>query len=173
MSILIQFLAVNVMISAQILFKTSLKFSKHWNLNKIFIKPQQGFCYFDKEPFSTRSCLDQSCPHLALPHLTLPYLAPPCLITYPILKSLIVSHHIKMCLVLWQLTIWYDYLTHLDQLLFSFLISFHFIQLSSCSVLFHCCLVWFYSFTEAQPSKEETTVMMPNHILRNLIEASI
>ena len=134
-SILEQFLAVNIMISVQILLETSLKFSKHWNFNKVFIKFWQDFYCFDKEPLLIKSCSDQSCSHLTLPHLTLPCLISPCLIAYSILKSLIIPHHVKMCLVLWQLTIWYNYLTHTDQLSFSFPISFCSILLSPCLIL--------------------------------------
>ena len=105
------------------------------------MKPQQGFCYFDKELPSTRSCSDQFCPHLALPYLTSPCLAPPHLVTYSILKSLIMPHHIKMCLVLWQLTIWYDHLVHPNQLSFSFPILSCLIQSSSCPTSFNHHLV--------------------------------
>ena len=120
MSILIQFLTVNTTTPVQILPKILSRFNEHWNLDKISVKSQQGFCCFNEKPPSTRFCSDQSCSHLALPCLTLPCLVPPCLITYSILKSLIISHYIKMCLVSQQLTIQYDYLTHLDQLSFSF-----------------------------------------------------
>ena len=172
-SILVWFLIVNATTLAQILPKTSFRFSKHWNLNKISVKLWQDFCCFNEEPPSTKSCSDQFCSHLALPHLISLYLAPPHLITYPILKSLIVPHYIKMHLVLWQLTIQYNYLAHFNQLSFSFPVSFYLIQLSSYPVLFHHHLIWFYSFAEAQPSKEGATVMMSNYMLRNLVEASI
>ena len=183
--ILVQFLAVNAMTLAQILPKTSPRFSKHWNLNKVSVKSWQGFCeiltrflllWWGTAP--TRSCSDWSCPHLALPclslpHLTLPHLAPPHLAAYPILKSLIMPHHIKMCLVLWQLTIWYGYLAHLNQLSSSFPILSCLVQPLSCPALFHHCLVWSYSFTGAQPSRGGATVMVPSHMLRNLVEAPI
>ena len=85
---------------------------------------------------STRSCSNWSCPHLALPHLTSPHLAPPHLIAYPILKSSIIPHYVKMHLVPWQLTIQYGYLAHLNQLLFNF---------PSCPALFNHCLVLLHS----------------------------
>ena len=44
MSILVWFLTVNATTPAQILPKTSPRFSKHWNLNKISVKPHQDFC---------------------------------------------------------------------------------------------------------------------------------
>ena len=124
MSILVQFLAVNVTTSAQILPKISLRFNKHWNLNKISVKLQQGFCCFNKKS----------------PHLVLPYL-----VTYSILKFSIIFHYIKMHLVLWQLIIWYDYLTHLNQLSFSFPVLSHLIQSSSHFTLFNHHLVLFHS----------------------------
>ena len=114
MSILVQFLAINVMISAQILLKILLRFNEHWNLNKVSVKLWQDFCCFDEELLSTRSCSNQFCPHLALLCLILPCLAPPCLVTYSILKFLTVPHHVKMCLVPGQLIIQYDYLAHFD-----------------------------------------------------------
>ena len=173
MSILVWFLAVNTTTPAQILPKTLLRFNEHWNFNKISVKPQQDFCCFNEKPPSTRSCSDQSCLHLALPYLTLPHLTPLYLVTYSIFKPLIMPHHVKMCLVLWQLTIQYDYLTHFNQLLFSFPISSHLIQSLSYPALFHHCLIWFYNFTGAQPSKKKATVMMSNHMLRNLIKILI
>ena len=99
--ILVQFLTVNVMTPAQILPKTSLRFNEHWNLDKISVKSQQGFCCFNEELFLIRFCSDQFCSHLALFHLISPHLASSCLITYSILKPSIISHHVKMCLVLW------------------------------------------------------------------------
>ena len=93
MSILVQFLAVNVTTSTQILSKTLLRFNEHWNLNKISVKFWQGFCCFNEK----LSCLTS-----------------PCLVAYSILKSSIMPHYIKMHLVLWQLTIWYNYLVHSD-----------------------------------------------------------
>ena len=100
MSILVWFLTVNATIPAQILFKISPRFNEHWNLDKISVKSQQDFCCFNEELSSIRSCSDQSCPYLALSHLISSYLAPSHLITYSILKPLIMSHHIKMYLVL-------------------------------------------------------------------------
>ena len=173
MSILVQFLTVNVMTSAQILSKILLRFSKYWNFNKISVKPQQGFCCFDKELSSIRSYSDQSCFHLALLHLTSPCLISPHLVTYSILKLLIVPHHVKMCLVLWQLIIQYSYLTHLNQLLFSFPISSYLVQPLSCLTSFHHHFIWFYSFAGAQPSKGRVIVMMLNYMLRNFVETSI
>ena len=139
------------------------------------MKPWQGFCCFAAP---TRSCSDWFCPHLALPRLTsprltLPCLAPPCLAAYPILKSLIMPHHVKMCLVLWQLTIWYSYLVHFNQFSFSFPVLFCLVQSLSCPVLFHHHLFWFYSFAGAQPSRGGATVMMSNHMFKNLVKAFI
>ena len=99
--IFVWFLAINITTSAQILFKISFRFSKHWNFDKIFIKFWQSFCCFNEKLPSIRFCSDQFCPYLALPHLTLPHLVPSHLIIYSILKSLIVPHHVKMHLILW------------------------------------------------------------------------
>ena len=104
------------------------------------MKPWQGFCYFDEELHLTRFCSDQFCFHLTL-LLILLYLVPPHLTAYPVFKFLIMPHHVKMYLVLWQLIIWYDYLTHSDQLLFSFLILFCLVQSLSHPALFNHCLV--------------------------------
>ena len=104
------------------------------------MKSQQDFCCFNEESHLTRSCSDQSCPHLALP-LILSHLAPPYLTTYSVFKFLIMPYHIKMCLVLWQLIIWYGYLAHLNQLLFSFPVLFCLVQSLSCPALFNHCLV--------------------------------
>ena len=137
------------------------------------MKSQQDFCCFNEELSSIKFYSNQSCLHLALPCLTLPCLTPSHLVAYLILKSLIVSYHIKMHLVLWQLTIWYGYLTHLDQLWFSFPVSFYLIQSLFCPALFHHHLIWFYSFTRAQLSRGGVTVMVSSHMLQNLVEALI